>query len=318
MLQTHITDWFHNAGWGVFCHYLGAPASSAGGKELTADDWNRQVDNFDVVRLASQLERTGTKYFFITIGQNSGHYCAPNETYDSIVGIKPSKCSRRDLISDLYDVLSPKGIKLMVYLPSGAPAADVDAMKRLEWEWGFEGPWPTNWNGKRTGKRLISFQRKWEAIIREWSLRWGEKICGWWIDGCYFADEMYRFSDEPNFKSFSAALKAGNPNSIIAFNPGVLVPIIRHTEYEDFTAGEISNAFPVCPGRWVENAQYHILSYLGNSWGQGEPRFCDEFVVGYTKDVISKGGVITWDVPIQKNGLIPEVFIKQLTLLRNL
>jgi len=83
------TDWFKDAGWGVFTHYLTA-------NETTAEDWNKQVDNFDLTGLADQLESVGAKYYFITIGQNSGHFCAPNETYDSIVGIRPSKCSTRD------------------------------------------------------------------------------------------------------------------------------------------------------------------------------------------------------------------------------
>jgi hypothetical protein len=303
--QRASTDWFRDARWGAFTHYL-AP------NDLGADDWNRQVDQFDVQALAAQLASTGTRYYCITIGQNSGHYCAPNATYDGLVGIQPSKCAQRDLISDLYDALIPRGIKLLVYLPSGAPAADPIAMQRLEWEWGFEGGWPGAWNTQRTGKRLESFQRKWEAVIREWSLRWGRKVCGWWIDGCYFADEMYRHADAPNFRSFAGALKAGNPESIIAFNPGVLVPVISHSEYEDYTAGEISDAFPVCPGRWVNGAQYHILSYLGDSWGGGNPRFTDGFVRGYTQYVNSRDGVITWDVPIGKAGAIPQPFIDQL------
>ncbi len=120
----------------------------------------------------------------------------------------------------------------------------------------------------------------------------------------------------PNFDSFAKALKAGNPNSIIAFNPGVIVPVISLTEYEDYTAGEISDAFPVCPGRWNNGAQYHILSYLGNRWGGGEPRFPNEFVLGYTKHVNSKGGVVTWDVPITDDGLIPQAFLNQLMVLK--
>ena len=39
------------------------------------------------------------------------------------------------------------------------------------------------------------------------------------------------------------------------------VPVICHSEHEDYTAGEISEAFPVrstCPGRWLDGAQYHI------------------------------------------------------------
>ena len=45
------TDWFAKCGWGVFCHYLGAAPSSAGGAGLSADDWNRQIDEFDVAGL---------------------------------------------------------------------------------------------------------------------------------------------------------------------------------------------------------------------------------------------------------------------------
>jgi len=304
------TDWFRDAGWGVFTHYLT-------GERVTADAWNRLVDGVDVRRLASQLEGVSAPYYFVTIGQNSGHYCAPNATYDSLVGIRPSKCSRRDLIADLYEVLNPRGIKLLVYLPSGAPAADPVAMKALGWKWGYKGEWPTAGGPERTGLRLAEFQLKWEAVIREWALRWGKKIWGWWFDGCYFSDEMYRHPDPPNFQSFAAAAKAGNPEALVAFNPGVLVPVISLSEYEDYTAGEISEAFPVCPGRWVGGAQYHILSYLGSSWCRGdEPRLPDEFAIGYTRHVNSKGGVVTWDVPITPEGIIPQPFVRQLTALR--
>jgi len=302
------TDWFKDAGWGVFTHYLT-------GRETTAEEWNKQVDSFDVDRLAQQLESTGTKYYFMTIGQNSGHYCSPNETYDSLVGIYPSRCSKRDLIMDIYDALAPRGIRMLVYLPSGAPAMDPVAMEKLAWKWGFAGGWPS-WGGERTGERLAAFQLKWEAIIREWSLRWGRRIAGWWFDGCYFPDEMYRHPDPPNFCSFAAAAKAGNPDSIVAFNPGVKTPVISMTEHEDYTAGEISEAFPVCPGRWVNGAQYHVLSYLGTRWGGGNPRFCSEFVLGYTADVNAKGGVVTWDVPVTETGLIPQPFIDQLAMLK--
>jgi hypothetical protein len=325
------TDWFKNAKWGVFCHYLGAPASSDGGAELTAEAWDEQVSAFDVAGLAQQILSTGARYFFITLGQNSGHYCSPNATYDAFVGISPSKCSRRDLVADLHAALSPHGVKLLVYSPAGAPAADPVAMEKLGWEWGYEGGWPHAWGTKLTGKRLAAFQVKWEAIIREWSLRWGDKVCGWWFDGCYFADDMYRFPEPPNFESFAAAAKAGNPNSLVAFNPGVLTPVVSISRFEDYTAGEIAEAFPACPGRWVDappsypgdeahpgNTQYHILSYLGPTWGSGEPRFCDEFVVGYTKDVAAKGGVVTWDVPILKSGLIPEAFVRQLSALKEI
>ena len=109
--------------------------------------------------------------------------------------------SRRDLIADLADVLADRGIRLLVYLPSGAPSMDALAMERLDWRWGFAKPWPS-WGGEETGERLAAFQQRWEAVIREWSMRWGRKVWGWWFDGCYFADAMYRHPDPPNFASF--------------------------------------------------------------------------------------------------------------------
>ncbi len=310
------TSWLAARRWGVFCHYLGAAPSTSGGAELTADAWNRQVDAFDADGLVAQLAGIGAPYFCLTIGQNSGHYLAPNPVYDEYVGIRPSKCSRRDLVAELAAALARHDIPLLVYLPSGAPAADPVAVARLEWAWGYEGNWPT-WGTRRTGARLAAFQRRWEAVVREWSRRWGAQVRGWWIDGCYFADEMYRHPEPPNFASFTAALKAGNPAALVAYNPGVRVPVVCHTEHEDFTAGEISTAFPECPGPFVDGARYHILSYLGSTWcGGAAPRFPDAFVLGYTQHVASKGGVVTWDVPIQRNGLIPTPFLGQLEALR--
>ena len=55
------------------------------------------------------------------------------------------------------------------------------------------------------------------------------------------------------------------------------------------------------------------LSYLGESWCSGEPRFPNELVVGYTKHIVDRGGAMTWDVPIQRSGLIPQPFVDQLS-----
>ena len=156
-------DWFTGKRWGMFTHYLPVPAGDGTGQYCSAEDWNRRIDRFDAELLASHLHEVGADYFCITIGQNSGHYCAPNPVYDELVGISPSKCTRRDLIADISAALAPYGIDLWVYLPSGAPCAEPQAVERLEWVDG-------------RGERLASFQRKWEAVIREWSLRWGTRM----------------------------------------------------------------------------------------------------------------------------------------------
>lgn len=323
--MTADTTWFRDAQWGVFIHYLGKEG-------MSSEDWNDQVDAFDVEGLAKQLARVKAPYFFLTLGQNSGHYCSPNAAYDSFVGIEPSKCSRRDLIADMYEALKPHGIRMMAYLPSGAPEDDAAAIERLEWTLGTEPEHSKprhglHEKGEPWGKcnpPNIEFQKKWEAIIREWSLRWGDNVHGWWFDGCYFAEAMYRRPEAPNFESFAASAKAGNPDSLVAFNPGVHTPVIRCTEHEDYTAGEIAAALPVyCSYPWidtvkdgkVDGAQYHILSFLGPAWCASPPRFPDDLAVAYTRYVTGQSGVITWDVPPTKQGLIPDNFLRQLEVI---
>lgn len=314
-LKNTRTVWFKNAKWGVFTHYLSDIAVTE--QPVTVENWNKTVASFDVNVLADELASMGAGYYVITLGQNSGFYCSPNATYDQYAGITPSKCSTRDLIADLYEPLHAKGIRLMVYLPAGAPDRDDVAMKALEWQTGQNPLW-TYENGKPKGQdpRLEAFQRKWEDIIREWSLRWGPKVCGWWFDGCYFPDAMYRFPDAPNFESFAAAARAGNPDSIVAFNPGVRDPIISLAPAEDYTAGEINDPTLVkCKSRWVDGAQFHMLSYLGPMWAQGPPRFTDAQVIAMTQGIAGKGGVVTWDVPITGNGMIAQPFLDQLQAL---
>src|SRR6266576_3004073 len=49
---------------------------------------------------------------------------------------------------------------------------------------------------------------------------------------------MYRSERPPNFTSFAAAARAGNPNSALAFNPGVVDRLLLVSPHEDYTAGE--------------------------------------------------------------------------------
>ncbi|MFN0168967.1 MAG: alpha-L-fucosidase [Bryobacteraceae bacterium] len=285
--------WFRKAEWGVFIHYL------AKGPEVPVDEWNRLVDGFNAEGLARQLESAGTGYLILTLGQNSGHYLSPNRTYDSLVGIRPSKCSRRDLVADLAAALERRGIRMMVYLPAGAPDKDTVAMAKLEWRIGPH--------------RNLEFQQKWQRVIEEWSVHWGKRVSGWWFDGCYWPNAMYRSTRPPNFGSFAAAARKGNPESIVAFNRGVVYPIISISEHEDYTAGEADDpAKAGCATFWRDGAQCHVLSYLGANWSRGEPRFDASQAAARTRKLIAEGGVVTWDVPTVPDGLISEAFLEQL------
>lgn len=300
-------DWMREAKFGVMNHYLAdwiARREQTPERHMTVERWNELIDHIDVENLADQINSTGAAYHIFTIGQNSGFYDSPNAAYDRIVGISPSHCSKRDLIADLADAIHQRGMKFIVYLPSGAPGGDRAAREKLQWEGGAH---PNR-----------EFQRHWEEIIREWSARWGTKIDGWWFDGVYWPNTMYRSKEPPNFESFAAAARAGNPNSAVAFNPGVVYRTISITPFEDYTAGEVD-----LPDKWspkrnlngkVDGAQIQMLSYLGERWGTGDaPRFTNEEVIGWSRKVVDVGGAVTWDVPIRTDGTIAPAFLEQLT-----
>jgi hypothetical protein len=296
-------DWMREQRFGVMTHYLHDWIVGRGNRDqMTPENWNKLIDGFDVETCADQLKSVGVDYYLISIGQNSGYFLSPNATYDKITGITPSRLSRRDLVADLAGALAKRGIKLLVYLPSGAPAGDRVAREALKWE---NGP-----------HRNAEFQRHWEAIMREWSLRWGDKVAGWWFDGCYWPNQMYRTDEAPNFTSFAAAARAGNPNAVVSFNPGVVNRTLSVTPHEDYIAGEVSdpklwNARRNFDGR-IDGAQLHFLSHLGAEWGRGALRFTDAQVLAFTKAVAETGSAVTWDTPTLKNGTFAPEILAQL------
>jgi hypothetical protein len=100
--QDHRADRLHKAPWGVFTHCLT-------GARTSAEDWNRQVDAFDVPGLVKQLEATGCRHYVLALGRNSGHFCSPNAACDQYAGVQPGKCSRRDLPQEIQAELEVYG-----------------------------------------------------------------------------------------------------------------------------------------------------------------------------------------------------------------
>ena len=65
----------------------------------------------------------------------------------------------------------------------------------------------------------------------------------------------------------------------------------------------------------LQGKKLHVLSYLGQTWGRGQPRFPDELVAGYTKLILAQDGILTWDIPLEPNGAIPQDYRRQLQAL---
>ncbi len=290
--------WFREAKYGVCVLLLGEGPS-----------WNEQVDRFDVPAFADQMSRAGAGYVLLTLGQNSGHYCAPNATYDRYTGYAAGeRCSTRDLPMELADALGPRGIRLLLYCTSRAPQNDAKAR-----------------TGLAEGDDLIAapapqeFVRRWSDVIREWSVRYGPKLAGWWFDGAYSTGGWDDLTRTYNWRTWAEAARAGNPSCLLAFNKGTRVEDAfgKLTDEQDYTAGE-RNGFDLLP----ENAppppglQWHLFAYLGEDWGKaGGPRQGDEWMVDYVRRVNEQGGVVTFDVCVV-DGRVYEPHLRQLCAVR--
>ena len=271
-------DWLYEAKVGAFMHFL-------------VDSTNVDlIDKFDVKFLADQLEDAGVKVFELTLGQNSGYYCAPNPVYGEISGYKAGeKTSRRDIPMEMAKELRKRGIDFMLYLPGQAPFWDKQSIDNF----GFV-PFDRLGSDRDFTEEGVE---KWAKVIAWWSQHYGKLVKGWWFDGC--RDDM-KFAEYAS-EAYAAAVKSGNPHAIVAFNPGCQPKLIRQTKASDYTAGEVSEGLfeQTAPGRWVDGAQSHILTYLGAWWGGSGYdgcRFSDKEITDWTRKFTSEGGVVIFDV----------------------
>jgi alpha-L-fucosidase len=285
--------WLKEAKFGVFVHYLGE-----------GSNWNERVESFNVKKFTEQIQKTKAGYVIFTLGQNSGYYCSPNATYEKYAGYKTGqRCSKRDLPMEIAEALAKQGIRLMLYLPSRSPQRDKQAMAGLH-DVHERQPAPQE------------FTKQWSEVISEWSLRYGKKISGWWFDGSYNTAGWDDLSKPYNWKTWAAACRAGNPESILAFNPGTRIDKAFSvlTEQQDYTAGE-QNKFEVTPqtNPAPKELQWHILSFLGTRWAAKDgPTNSDEYMIDYVRKVNSFGGVVSIDVNVSGDGTIYEPHIRQL------
>jgi hypothetical protein len=295
-LSNPNTDWFSQAKYGVFIHFL--PSGKAG---------LEKVGQFGTEALARQLEEVGAGYLVLTLGQNSGYFNSPNATYDTRTGYASGeRCATRDLPLDLYKKLQPKGIRLLLYLPCQVPNQDARAQKA------FGLP-----QGAQDQAIDLAFADKWSEVIQEWSDRYGDKVAGWWFDGGY---EHIHFNDAIANR-YAAAVRHGNPKAIVTFNPGVKV--VRWTKAEDYTAGELNEPLGVVPAeRWLQGSQWHALTYIGENWGRRNTRFSDNQWVEWARQVTAKGGVLTLDMGPNHDpaegpvGQLAEAQVKQVKAIR--
>lgn len=282
------TDWFQKAGYGVFVHYLAGLQNNAAqihslGRETS---WDECVREFDTERFADTMAECGAGYVIFTVMQISRFMIAPNATFDRIAGYQPGEaCATRDLVEDLYQSLHKRNIALMLYFTGDGPRSDEKAGPAFN----CQSPVPRD------------FVEKWASVAAEYGERYGEKVAGYWVDGCY----PFIGYDDEKLGILAKGLKAGNPNRIIALNRGVDPCVMSYTRHEDYTCGEQNKFHEVPAQRFLDGEQWHILSFLSpNWWGAPGAGYSKEEIADYVCSVNERGGVVSIDVLLYRDGAL--------------
>ena len=300
--------------YGVFLHYLASKNSDG-----TVEGWNETVNSFAVNEFAKTVHAVGASWVTLTLTQSDGKYCIPMPELEELTGVS-GLGTDRDLVNDLYTALSQYGIKLMLYWIPGAPSGSDETATAVAAALGAT---------QRTGEAETADWVLNDAtvsnmaqIMRAVSNRYGDKITGWWVDGCY--------SGETNFTAAyatqeAAALRAGNPDALVAFNAGTQYGDCRFPE-ESYTAGETCHYLRVdqdpftnysASGQYSENGyQRHFLTFLGSNWGMSNCIYNTDTLVQHCYDnILSKGAAITFDVGVSGNGTISPDQLNQISAL---
>lgn len=296
------TDWFHDAEFGIMVHYL----SSNMVQDKGSKEWNDAVDSFNTDEFASKVSQTGAGFVMFTLGQNSGYYCSPNSVFDSIVGVSPGDlCSKRDLPGDLIQSLKKYKIPVILYLPSNPPISNKMVSEKFRYSFGKDSA------TSQYNQPLL------EKMIREWSLRYGNDVRGWWFDGLYewngIRGTRMDMSLRHNISTHTLAAKAGNKHSIVTYNYG-FGKIHANTPYCDYSSGEKMTIDEYPSSRWAEpGVQWFLFTYLGEKWGGSGSQFRTKDLTEKARKIVENGGVLCLEVVVDPKGKIVPHHLEQIT-----
>ena len=293
------TDWFHEAGFGLFVHWTPRSLPQYGEQKPHA----QAILDFDLDTFVSQVVESKAKFVFFTISHAHMHLPFPLPELDEIV---PNHTSSRDLIGEMADALEKHGIKLMVYF-------NGDGCMDPEWN----VPTKTYTDGFAHAEYCYKIA---EAV----SKKHGKKINGWWIDCCYTAGICSEYGKYYDYERYANAMRSGNPDSIVAFNYRGVEPwgCDWGKGIADYQAGEMNDLSFYPNGRFSGegDTQWFGLCWMDKFWvneteGEPVPVHSNEKALEYIKAVKEGGGVFAYNVAPWQEGRISEKTMEQLRFL---
>jgi hypothetical protein len=322
------TSWMIKGKYGIFMHYqyrillnysVMTNPKFPEPNQMTASEWNRFVDGFDVKGFANQMAQA--KVGWVLFGLDDAYFgwmCAPNKAFSEFTGYAPGdKCTRRDLIMDVTDALNKKGIKVIIYYAGlNGYMMDSKVVAGLKDDAALRGVL-----GEKIPPKAECRKRRVD-IFREFADRYKNKIAGWWFD----IIEPNSYSESPDdWSTITSIIRKDNPKAVIAFSHGGNEFECVKPGIDDFTAGDtwskqdLTSLTPKL--RPVKgDILWHGKIYCGNVYhGQGDAnQFTDQELIGWIKTCNQQGGVCTLDWPFNpKTGLIKDFGIQQMIRIGN-
>ena len=197
LLTRGDTSWMVDGKYGIFVHWS-AQSRGFNIAEKRADWFQKSVEMFDVKVFADAIERTGAAWVTFTATHQGFYWPGPNAALDKI---SPGRTAERDLLGEIIKELDQRGIRTMFYLHTGYNGYDPEV-----WREAVGGNEP---DGKRFSKNI-------EAILRECSLRYGDKLMGFgYIDGALAWD----YPLNPSWENWARVIRAGNPKAVVGLSP---------------------------------------------------------------------------------------------------
>lgn len=320
-----VKDRMRKRRWGVFNHYICTPGSEKFYPGTNLLDWNKTVSRLDVDKVAYNLHKMGAGYYFITLIHGTHYMLAPNDTYEEILGVeKGTFCSKRDVVEELYYALKKYDIDLCLYFNCLSPFNTSFDRKSRATLTGVDIE--TSCVSQKDVFDIcdgIKFVEKWSKILKEFAVRYGDKVKMWWLDSCY----DYSGYTEELLKYYHDAIKAGNPDALIGFNKAELIVnfdggLKKSCKYEELTCGENNFFNYIPPSGEIDGALTHLLIPIGvdqkvfaGPWGARDTEYTNEFLKEYIDKVNEVGGIVTLDIHIEPDGSFDE---KQVSVLKNI
>ena len=261
------------------------------------------VDGFDVMKVADILSVVSASHCIFTLTHGRQYLAFPNPFLEQIL---PGRTARRDMIGELIEELSRRGIRFIAYYNHSCNMGDDP-------EWEAASGYAGGWNGG-----LDRFAENILNIVSFTAKRYGKGISAWWFDSSYSVDPRgpiktihcdigdWRFP----WQRLNEVAKSGNMDCAVTFNAGIGHTFL-YSDWQDYYAGECSvldQKFTPAP---VEMQDHRWTTFDNTLWVFNKHAYPREFesmrfpvedFIRFKQDNIAAGRMVTLNVNIDQLG----------------